>query len=230
MTIRTIIETMPLFREASPSTKAKMLNYAIVEKVEKGAYLFNVRDEIDRIYMIINGYVVLERINNQNHLRGIFLLSAGDLINEVIIDGHSSSISAKALSQLEVVSFSRNQLLEMMEQDFHFTKLYMDSMAKKIRKLYRQIANTTKMMTLESQIAAKLWKLGHDYGIKEQENIVIPFDLSITLLASLVGSNRESVSRVIKKMALANIVSITHKKCIIYQPEMLIQLEKKSSL
>ena len=99
----------------------------------------------------------------------------------------------------------------------------MASMAKKISKLYRQVANTTKMMILEDQVSAKLWKIGHDYGIEKEEGIVIPFDLSITLLAQLVGSNRESVSRTIKKLSNAHLVSIIHGRCIIYDLDALIK-------
>lgn len=223
MHIRQIVETMPLFKEASPASKTKLITYGIVEKVHKGTYLFNVRDHVERIYMIVSGYVVLDRINHNDNLRSIFLLSSGDLINEVIIDGQSSSINAKALSDLEVVSLTRAQMLEIMAQDFYFTQLFMASMAKKIRKLYRQVANTTKMMILEDQVSAKLWKIGHDYGIEKEEGIVIPFDLSITLLAQLVGSNRESVSRTIKKLSNAHLVSIIHGRCIIYDLDALIK-------
>lgn len=171
MHIRQIVETMPLFKEASPASKTKLITYGIVEKVHKGTYLFNVRDHVERIYMIVSGYVVLDRINHNDNLRSIFLLGSGDLINEVIIDGQSSSINAKALSDLEVVSLTRAQMLEIMAQDFYFTQLFMASMAKKIRKLYRQVANTTKMMILEDQVSAKLWKIGHDYGIENEEGV-----------------------------------------------------------
>ena len=44
----------------------------------------------------------------------------------------------------------------------------------------------------------------------------IPFELRITLLAGFMGSNRETISRIVKQMSEAGIVSIEKGECRIY--------------
>lgn len=100
---------------------------------------------------------------------------------------------------------SKNQMLEMMREDFQLSKAIVDSMATKIRRMYRQLANASNALHLERQVASKLWKLAKDFGnystVNEQEkSIEIGFDMTISFLADMVGSKRETVSRTVKKL------------------------------
>lgn len=227
MNIRSIIEFIPVFEKADPASKTKIIIYGVTKKISKGEYLFRIREQVNRIYIVVSGYAVLERVNQHNDKRAIFLLSQGDIMNEVILEEPVSSINCYALSDLEVISFTRSQFLEIMEHDFMFTRMVIESMALKIRKLYRQVENTTKMMKLDKQVASRLWKISRDYGISCEGYVKMPFDISITFLADLVGSNRETISRIIKKFADEGILTIKNGKCIIYKTDFLREIVKK---
>ena len=114
-----------------------------------------------------------------------------------------------------------------MSSDFDFTKSVIGEMSLKIRKLYHQVENTTKMTKLDKQIASRLWKLGRDYGIDKGEYIELPFDLTITFLSDFVGSNRETVSRIVKNMANEHIMKIKNGRCVIYDIAALHEISKK---
>ena len=75
----------------------------------------------------------------------------------------------------------------------------MKSSVKKTRRLYRQLANTSNMVHVDCQVASKLWKLARDYGEVTQEGVKINFELSISFLADMVGSKRETVSRIVNR-------------------------------
>lgn len=227
MNITNVIEMIPMLSKAAPSSKAKIISYGITKKYKKGDYLFRVRDHVERIYIVVSGYVVLERVNRSNDKRAIFLLNHGTIINEVILELPVSSINGYALSDLVVVSFSRSQFFEIMEADFNFTKTVLESMAMKIRKLYHQMENTTKMMRLDKQVASRLWKFGRDFGVMYDNYRNIPFDITITFLADLVGSNRETISRIVKKLSTEKILTIQNGVCKIYDMEALCEIAKK---
>jgi len=227
MNIRNIIDKTPILLQASPSSKAKIITYAVSRTYKKGEYLFQVRDKVERIYIVVSGYTVLERINRNNDKRAIFLLNQGSFLNEVILQKPISSINCYALNDLEVVSFSRSEFLEIMENDFDFTRAVIDSMALKIRKLYHQVENTTKMMNLDKQVASRLWKLARDFGVDRDGYKVIPFDITITFLADLVGSNRETISKVVKKFSSNKVLSIQNGVCHIYDIDALSEIVKR---
>lgn len=216
MIIRDAIEKCTILNNANPASKAKIVSYGIIKKYKKNEYIFRDREDVSKIYFVLSGFVALEKTNKNQDRKVIFIFSTGELLNEVVLEEPIASVSCYALGEVEVLSFSRSQILEIMETDLQFSRMIMDSMAKKIRRLYHQLENTTNMMRLDRQIAAKLWKLGKDFGKEKENYIMIEFGMTITFLADMVGSKRETVSRIIKKMTNQKIVKIEKSCCYIY--------------
>ncbi len=192
--------------------------------LRKGATLFIARQKTEMVYFLVSGYMVLERVNRNNDKRVVFVCGPGMLLNEVVLEEPVTSMNCYALTSARVLCIPIHRFKEMMAQDFAFTMEVVDSMAIKIRRLYRQIENTTKMMRLESQVIARLWKLYKDFGVENDQEpgtYTLPFDVSITFLASMVGSNRESVSRVISQLRKEGILDIQRGKCVFYSLEAL---------
>lgn len=213
MTITEAAEKSPILKKASSETKAKILSYGIIQKYNKNQLIFREREEVNYIYFIAEGYVVLHRYNYLGDRKNIFVCSVGEMLNEVILEEPVASISAEALNEVTLLVFPRHLFMELLE-DSSFSKMIIDSSAKKIRRLYHQMVNTSNMFKLERQVAAKLWKLGRDFGIKTDEGIRVSFELSISFLADMVGAKRESVSRVMKKYRINNVIS-TSKNCFV---------------
>ena len=81
-----------------------------------------------------------------------------------------------------------------------------ESLAMKTRRLYHQVGNANGTYPLEKHLAAKLWKLARDYGIKSDKGIQIAFEITVTFLANMLGAKRESVSRIISVLKKDNIL------------------------
>ena len=149
------------------------------------------------------------------------------MLNETIVDGQPSSISAIALTQTQMLRISVKTMKYLMGQDAVLAQAVMESMASKIRRLYHQMKNTSSSVRLEQQIAAKLWKLARDYGIPTKEGIKIPFDLSITFFADMVGSKRETVSRNMKRLVDQGLIRIEGKTFYIMDQQELLKFFHK---
>ncbi len=215
------IADLDIYKNASKKTQNALLENGCIVKIKKGEYLFNIRDKVNVVYLIISGYAVLSRDSDEHGVRNIFLLGQGSLLNEVILDGVSASISCLALSDLTVTGYPRSDMLGMMKADFSFNRYVINSMALKIRKLYHMLETSTKGTHLDHQTASRIWKFARDFGIKKDGYVLIPFELRITLLAGFVGSNRETISRIVKQMSEAGIVSIEKGECRIYDMDRL---------
>lgn len=215
MTVKEACLVPGLLQQANPSTKAKAISYGVLKKFKKGDTIFIDKEEVNQIYFVITGYVSLFKINKQHDKKVIFIYGSGEALNEVILDDLAASINCETLSDTMVLSFYRHHFLEMMEQDFQFSKAVNNSMTLKIRRLYHQLSNTSNSMHLDKQIASKLWKLSRDFGIEDNSKFEIGFDLSITYLADLVGSKRETVSRVVKQLADHKLIAVSKNRFII---------------
>ena len=213
ITIRQL-KDLPLFECVEDKTLDLIRASAFIKKLKKSQILFSERQSMDNIYIVLEGKVTMYRLSEKGQKRVIYILNKGEMINEVNFDNVTTSINCEGFEDSEIISISKVDLLNIMQQDFKLTEVILYSMSKKIRRLYRQIKNTvpTKM---DKRVAAKLWKLSKDYGVETQEGVLIDVKISITYLADMLGSSRETISRAIKELENMDMVKIKSRKFIV---------------
>ena len=95
-----------------------------------------------------------------------------------------------------------------------------NSLSIKVRRLYRQLKNTTPLK-IEKKVAAKLWKLAKDYGVTTEDGILIDLNITITYLADLFGSQRETISRALGQLEDLKLIKFINKKIVIIDKDKL---------
>lgn len=187
-----------VLRQASPASLAALAPVAFMKRLAKGDYLFRDKEATDSLYFVVEGNLSLHKLNSIGEKKIIFVYGPGKMLNETMSQDFPESINCEALDDAQVVGFPRTPFIAAMAADFHLTGAIMDSMATKIRRMYRQLKNTTGSVSGDKRIAAKLWKLSKDIGIPCEEGIRIDLKLTITYFAEMLGAKRETVSRQVK--------------------------------
>ena len=99
-----------------------------------------------------------------------------------------------------------------MENDFALTQAVINQYCSKLRRTYRQLKNAPTNIAMERKLAAKLYRLCRDYGVQIDEGYLIDLPLTVSYLSQLLGAQRETVSRALKKLIAANLVEYENKK------------------
>lgn len=189
-------DIIPIFNTLNEEEKSILCKSSSIIKLKKGERLFDERDLIKNIYIVYTGKVTIFRLSEMGPERIIYILDKNEIINEVILDGLSASVNCEVFEDSEILSLSSKDMLKVIESNIIFNKNIIESMAKKIRRLYRQLKNTIPIK-MDKKLAAKLWKLSRDYGVKVDNGILIDLDITVTYLADMLGSSRETISRCI---------------------------------
>ncbi|ELC8441308.1 Crp/Fnr family transcriptional regulator [Clostridium perfringens] len=208
------LKSISFFSRLNDDTLNYIAQNSKVLKKKKGEHIFRDKDKVQDIFIVLKGKVTLYKMNEYGQKRIIYILGEESFLNEVIVDNLSASINGEAFENSIILSIEKNKLLKIMSEDFELTKIVLNEMSRKIRRLYRQMKNVTPIK-LEKRVAAKLWKLSKDYGKEVDEGTLIDLDISITYLADMFGSPRESVSRAIKTLKDENLIIKNNKKIII---------------
>ena len=87
---------------------------------------------------------------------------------------------------MQVIEIAEKQFLQLMEQSHALTRAVLREYERNLWRMGHQLKNTTGNMQMERKIAAKLWKLGRDFGVDTEDGVMIDIDLTITLMADLV--------------------------------------------
>lgn len=215
MDIREAVGMMPVLQAANQTSLAALVPYTTLKRLNKGVHLFLDRDEMRYVYFLVGGTAALYKVSSKQEKKVIFIYGAGAMLNEEVLDEKNASINCELISDAKVLCIDRQRFLYVCAQDFGLSKAVMDSMALKIRRLYHQMKNTSNNLRGDRRIAAKLWKLSKDHGVPCDGGVRISFDLSITYLADLLGSKRETVSRQLRLLTDRGLVIIDRNRFII---------------
>ena len=205
---------LDIIKDSNPATMANLVNTAILTRWPKGTFLFMERDKVDSIYFLVHGKLSLYKTSTSGEKKILFMCEKGAAVNEEILCENISSVNCEVAEDSHIISFQTDQFISIMENDFGLSKAMIDSLSMKVRRLYRQLKNTSGTIRSDKKIASRLWKIALDHQkkgtleITENEEIVIP--MTITYLAEMLGLKRETASRQIKK--LTSLGLLNHKK------------------
>lgn len=211
---------LELFNNISDKSKLELECFCEKKKLKKGMHLFRDKDKINNIYIVESGKVTLYKLNEAAQKKIVFILGRGAIVNAVILDNLPASINCEIFEDAEILSFDRLKFIEVMKNDFELTTVVMNSLAMKVRRMYRQIKNTTPIK-VEKRVAAKLWKLSKDYGVESEDGILIDLNISVTYLADMFGTHRETISRALKILQNEGLIVWKSKKIVITNKEKL---------
>lgn len=233
------IKQLKIFSSISLNTIEKLSKIVKKRELYKGEMLFFERDKVTSIFIVSKGAVFLYRDSLKDYRRIVFLLGEGKIINEVIFDGITASINCEVFEKSTILEFPVEELKNIMREDFDLSFAILTSAGHKVRKLYRQLKNTTPI-GLDKKLAAKLWKLSDGFGFNcYDENLYcknktlscigwnqINKSISVTFLSEMLGSTRESISREMKKLEILGLIKWENKKLLVHRDNLLLFYKK----
>lgn len=230
MKIKSQITQMEIFQGVMSETIDKMLQHGKISKFPKGTQLMRARENVEFIYIQLSGKSIEYKITYNGKRKILFIFGNSALLNGNVFNNKTSSIYCETIEQSEILVISIKDFTQLMGEDFTLTKNVLIAQEKKIWKLSRQLKNATSSISLEKRLVAKLWKLSKDFGIDTIEGREIDMSLSITFLADMLGTPRETVSRICSDLIESGLIKINKKRITIINPEEIkayYKIEKK---
>jgi len=218
--IKRIIEKFDQFNDLDEKVILAIAKNSILRHYHQGEIIFFDGDEVDYLYIVVEGKVKISKFTSSGKEKIIHILEEGDIINEISLDRRKSSITAEMLEAGELILISIADLLRIMEENFTLTLQLFNSLSLKLRQSYRQLRNLGLKKT-GPRIASRLWKLARDYGEKNRQGIKIDLNLSQRELALMIGASRETVSRFLKELERENVIKVGNTQITILDIERL---------
>ena len=214
------MKNIEVFKNLNEETYEKLGKILRRRELNKKEVLFLEREVVERVYFIEEGKISLFKITESGERKIIFILRNGQMINDVLIDKNkTTTVSCKAFEKSKLLECNSKDLLKVMEEDFQLTKNILSHIQNLNRRLYRQLKNAVSIR-MDKKLAAKLYRMGSEFGINKDEWTLINADLTITYMADMLGCKRETLSRAMKVLQDKNLVKFENKKIYIKQYEL----------
>jgi len=211
------IEAIEIFKGIAPSSIIEIKNNSDVIELKKNKALYSDRQILSYVYFLVSGNVSLVKSNENGESKIIFLLSSGAMINQPMMRKNTSAVECWGYENSKILRVSFENFDRILSKDYALTKNCMFYMEKRIRRLYRQLKNSV-TANIDKKLAAKLYRLAIEHGLNDgyKENFtLINLNLTITYIAKMLGSQRETISRTIKSLANKEILFTENKKIYI---------------
>lgn len=187
-----------------------------IQKYKAGTILFNEKDPVEYIYILLSGSVSLGRIHMKGKEFILKVLAGEELIIEYQIFKRNPRyhLFCKAFSDCELLMIKREEFEAFLENNplaLHTLAAWMSTRYLKAQMKCQDLIMNGKKGGLYSILI----RLCNSYGIATDEGILIDLPLTHQELANLTYGTREVIQRMLKDLKENDIISYHQQRIVI---------------
>jgi CRP/FNR family transcriptional regulator len=198
------INIIPLFAGLSEEQLKIIISAAREVEYKKGDIIFQDGDEGKGFYVIISGKIKIFKLSGEGKEQILHIFGSGEPIAEVpIFEGRSFPANAQALEKSRLVFFSRKNFVDLIKNDPSLALNMLAVLSRRLRQLTLMVESLS-LKDVHGRLAAYFLYLSE----KAQGKDTFELDISKGLLASLIGTIPETLSRALNKMAAQQLIEV----------------------
>jgi len=195
-----LLKGVPLFGGLSETELGSLADVTQVRRFPKDCMVIWAEDEGDSFFVIHTGRVKVSVNAPDGRELILSSLGAGDFFGDMsLLDGHPRSANVTTLVESEVLVIRRPDFLESVERHPSIGIQLMVALATRLRKADRQTASLA-LLGITERVCGVLLSLAEEQGTETDEGYVIKNRPTHQVLASMAGTARETVTRVLRRL------------------------------
>lgn len=215
------VRTLPLFRDLDEATYLSLTSAAFFRNLSKGELLCSRDDPPSALYILLKGQLQVFNLSRDGQVLGLNLMRGPVVLGELgVIDGLPRSADISAASESAVALIPRHVVLNV----FTHNPAASQAMLLHLVTMVRQASHHQSILSMPSahqRVCAVLADMVKQAPVLA-EGVVLDIPPH-RVLASLVNTSRESVSRTLAQLQAQRIVIKLGKKVVVEHPERLMQ-------
>jgi len=155
---------------------------------------------LDYLYLILDGKVIQYFLDVEGRERIILILSAGDLFGEItMIQGDYDQVITKAYTFVKVCKINKSDLMRYLEENPKLYDSILLMVTTKFRILMSQLYDNA-YFDVKQRLYRLLKRLSVQHKVRVKGGNKIDLKLTHEELASMIGSTRSTVTRLLKEL------------------------------
>lgn len=190
---------IPLFRNLGEKDLADIAGLLIDRKFPRDAVIFEDGSLGDYMYLIHEGQVKITKMSEDGREKILEILGPGDFFGEMaLLDREPRSASVKTTTACVLLALSRQDFLGLLKQDHELTLELLRELARRLRETDEQIRGLS-FERVESRARRLLARLAKE-KVSSHADRMATSPITHQQLADLVGTSRETITRVVKEL------------------------------
>jgi len=182
----------------------ELLKIAREKEYIKNELIFSEGDEGNGFYINVEGLVKIFKLSAEGKEQILHIFGPGEPYGEVpVFSGQTFPASAEALGKSRSLFFPRKAFVDLITENPSIAMNMLAVLSLRLRQFTVQIENLS-LKEIPSRLAAHLLMLFHE----QEKTNTIHLNISKSQLASLLGTIPETLSRILRKMAVQNLIDV----------------------
>jgi CRP/FNR family cyclic AMP-dependent transcriptional regulator len=211
-----LLRKVSLFSDLDDNLLDLVIDVIEVKSFQKNTTIFFEGDPGSALYFIKSGKVKISKLSETGREIIFHILGPGDIFAEVTLFQKNAVYPATAeVIEDGLIGMIRNKNLEMLVLENPQMALELiRALTNKIMSIQERIKHLGANDAVERTVQVLL-ALSDGHGIKTKQGIKLCVNMTRQDLAALVGTTRETISRILSKLNQAEVIDISGKNIII---------------
>ena len=191
---RESLRRIPLFSDVSDADLDSIASLLIERRFPKSKTIVEEGLSGDYMYVLCEGQVKVTKLSSDGREKILELLETGDFFGEMsLLDSAPRSASVKTLSESRVLALSRNDFLSLLRRSPDLAMTVIQELTRRLRQVDEQ-ASSLSFQRVKERTQGLLVRLARE----ECEGRMRTPPLTHQQMADMIGTSRETVTRVVK--------------------------------
>jgi CRP/FNR family transcriptional regulator, cyclic AMP receptor protein len=216
-----LIRTVPLFSTLTDEEFNQLAHIFVARAYRKNQVIFLEEETGNYMYLVLSGKVKVAKAGVGGKETILAIHRTGDFFGEMsLLDGKTAPATVSAMEDAKIISVSGT--------DFHKYLLHNEKVMQQIIQVLcarlRQVWQTQSLSssTADARIRMGIYQLAKRHGIRDAHGTIIDLKITHQELAEMVGTSRETVTRVLTRLREQRIIEVDQRRITLIDSKALL--------
>jgi CRP/FNR family transcriptional regulator, cyclic AMP receptor protein len=217
-----LIRRVPLFSTLTDEEFNSIQHIFVARAYRRNQVIFMEEETGNYMYLVLSGKVKVAKASSGGKETILAIHRTGDFFGEMsLLDGKTAPATVSAMEDSKIISVSG--------ADFHKYLMHNEKVMLQIINVLcarlRQVWQTQSLSssTADARIRMGIYQLAKRHGIQDAHGTIIDLKITHQELADMVGTSRETVTRVLAHLREQGIVEVDQRRMTLLDPQALLK-------
>ncbi len=216
------LRRVPLFATLTDEEFRSLEHVFILRSYRRNQVIFMEEETGTYMYLVLTGKVKVAKSSGAGKETILAIHKTGDFFGEMsLLDGKTSPATVSAMEDSKIISVSGSDFHKYLMHNEKILLQIINVLCSRLRQVWQ--TQSLSSSSAESKIRMGIYQLAKRHGIQDAHGTIIDLKITHQELADMVGTSRETVTRVIARLREEGILEVDQRRMTLIDPKALIQ-------
>jgi CRP/FNR family cyclic AMP-dependent transcriptional regulator len=215
-----LIRSIPLFSTLTDEEFNQLAHIFVARAYRKNQVIFLEEETGNYMYLVLSGKVKVAKSGAGGKETIVAIHRGGDFFGEMaLLDGKTAPATVSAMEDAKIISVSGADFHRYLMRNEKVMLQIIQVLCSRLRQVWQ--TQSLSSSTADARIRLGLHQLAKRHGIRDAHGTIIDLKITHQELAEMVGTSRETVTRVLSRLREERIIEIDQRRITLINPQAL---------